>query len=56
MNISDDDIIFDSTKPMGQYKKPAISDAPDNFIFTDLNSGIESTIEWFKKNYNTLRK
>jgi hypothetical protein len=41
---------------MGQYRKPAISDAPDDFIFTDLDNGIGTTIKWFKENYKTLRK
>jgi GDP-L-fucose synthase len=56
MDISDNDIIFDSTKPMGQYRKPAISDAPDDFEFTDLGVGIEQTIDWFINNYNNIRK
>ena len=56
MDISDNDIIFDSTKPMGQYRKPAISDAPDDFKFTDLGVGIEQTIDWFINNYNNIRK
>ena len=55
-DISNDDIIFDSSKPMGQHKKPAISDAPIDFEFTSLESGIQKTVEWFKQNYDNIRK
>jgi GDP-L-fucose synthase len=55
-DILNDDIIFDITKPMGQHRKPAISDVPNNFQFTDLELGIKKTIEWFKENYNNVRK
>jgi GDP-L-fucose synthase len=55
-NISNNDVMFDSTKPMGQHRKPAISNAPDDFIFTDLSEGIGTTVDWFKQNYKTLRK
>jgi GDP-L-fucose synthase len=56
LGISNNDIIFDSEKPMGQYRKPAISNAPDDFEFTKLEDGIKETIDWFIKNYNTIRK
>ena len=56
LNISDSDIIFDPKKPMGQFRKPAISNAPDNFEFTDLEIGIKKTINWFINNYNNIRK
>lgn len=54
--IYDDDIIFDSSKPMGQYRKPAISNAPNDFKFTDLEVGINETVEWFKQNYIRIRR
>jgi GDP-L-fucose synthase len=56
LNISDDEIIFDSEKPMGQHRKPAISNAPIDFQFTDLEVGIKKTIRWFTENYNNIRK
>jgi GDP-L-fucose synthase len=55
-DIYDEDIIFDSTKPMGQHRKPAISNAPYDFEFTELKNGIEETAKWFKENYNKIRK
>jgi GDP-L-fucose synthase len=55
-NISKDDILFDNTKPTGQLRKPAISDAPSNFEFTTLSDGIKTTIDWFIQNYDKLRK
>jgi GDP-L-fucose synthase len=56
LEISNDDIIFDSEKPMGQHRKPAISNAPENFKFISLEEGIKETINWFKLNYNNIRK
>lgn len=55
-DIPDEDLIFDDTKPMGQFRKPAITNAPDEFNFTDLNLGIEKTIDWFINNYENIRK
>jgi GDP-L-fucose synthase len=54
--IPNEDLIFDETKPMGQFRKPAITNAPDEFIFTDLKLGIEKTIDWFINNYENIRK
>jgi GDP-L-fucose synthase len=56
LEISDNDIIFDPEKPMGQHRKPAISNAPDDFKFTKLEDGIKETIDWFIENYNIIRK
>lgn len=55
-DIKDEDIIFDSTKPMGQHKKPAITNAPVGFEFKTLNNGIKDTVEWFIQNYKEVRK
>jgi hypothetical protein len=41
---------------MGQYRKPAISNAPVDFEFIGLEIGIKKTIEWFTENYNNIRK
>ena len=49
-----------SNKPDGQYRKPSdntklISLFPD-LKFTPLEKGIQETVEWFEKNYETARK
>lgn len=54
-NIESDDLIFDSTKPRGQQRKPAVTNAPEDFAFTLLEDGIERTIEWFMENYPNIR-
>jgi GDP-L-fucose synthase len=56
INIDNDDIVFDSTKPMGQHRKPAISNAPKEFNFTKLENGIKETIDWFVEHYDIIRK
>lgn len=53
--IKKENIVFDVNKPKGQFRKPAITDV-ENFNFTSLNEGIETTINWFVKNYDTIRK
>jgi GDP-L-fucose synthase len=54
--INKNNIIFDETKPRGQFKKPAKSDIPENFKYINLDEGLNKTIDWFINNYNTLRK
>jgi GDP-L-fucose synthase len=53
--FNDDDLIFDETKPKGQFKKPASSDIK-NFNFKSIEDGINETIDWFIQNYKTARK
>lgn len=55
-DIQDDNLIFDETKPRGQFRKPAKSDIPKDYQYINLEQGITETIEWFINNYNTLRK
>ena len=54
------DIIFDSSKPDGQFRKPSdntkIKNYLPNFKFTPLYDGLKETIEYFEKNYNIIRK
>lgn len=45
-------VIFDKTKPNGQFRKPAKSDV-NWFEFTPLEEGLNKTIDWFIENYNT---
>lgn len=49
--IDESDIIFDDTKPKGQFKKPAISHVKE-YNFKKLETGINETINWFIENYN----
>jgi GDP-L-fucose synthase len=53
--FNDDDLIFDETKPKGQFRKPASSDIK-NFNFKSIEDGINETIDWFIQNYETARK
>ena len=52
-------VIFDTTKPEGQFRKPSDTSKlrkylPD-FKFTPLEVGIKNTVEWFIKNYPNIR-
>jgi GDP-L-fucose synthase len=54
------DIVFDSTKADGQFKKTAnnaklISRLPD-FQFTPMREGVQKAVDWFVQNYDTARK
>lgn len=53
--IKENKIVFDKSKPKGQFRKPAISDV-DWYEFSELNLGIEKTIDWFINNYENARK
>jgi GDP-L-fucose synthase len=51
---------FDSTKPDGQFRKPSDNSKlksylPD-FSFTPIEEGLKETIDWFRKNYEKIRK
>ncbi len=54
--ISEDRIKYDISKPKGQFRKPAKSDIPEDFVFTPLEEGINKTINWFILNYENARK
>ena len=53
------EIIFDSEKPDGQFRKPSDTEVffklNPGFEFTSLTVGLESTIKWFVKNYPNVR-
>lgn len=54
------DIVFDTSKSDGQYKKTASNSKlkallPD-FEFTPIAEGIHNTVEWFKNNKDIIRK
>lgn len=53
------DVIYDTSKADGQYKKTASnkklrSYLPD-FKFTPMRQGIKETADWLSKNYNVAR-
>ncbi len=55
----EDRIVFDSSKSDGQYKKTADNSKLMSLIdynFTSIADGIKKSVEWFNKNYETLRK
>jgi GDP-L-fucose synthase len=54
--IENNKLIFDETKPRGQFRKPAKSDIPEDYEYINLEIGITETIDWFINNYKTLRK
>ena len=53
-------VIFDSTKPDGQYQKPSdnskIKELMPNFKYTSFEKGIKETVNWFIENYEKARK
>lgn len=56
----DGDVVFDTTKSDGQFKKTASNAKlrallPD-FAFTPMRQGLEETVEWFEANYASARK
>jgi GDP-L-fucose synthase len=54
--IPQEKIKFDTTKPKGQFRKPAASDVPIDFDFTKIEDGINKTIDWYISNQNNARK
>jgi len=53
-------IIWDTTKPSGQFRKPSDNSKLKSIIgdynFTPLENGLEETIEFFIKNYDKIKK
>jgi GDP-L-fucose synthase len=53
-------IVWDNSKPDGQLRKPSdnhkIKKYLPNFNFTPIEVGVKETVDWFYKNYETLRK
>jgi GDP-L-fucose synthase len=56
----DGEIIFDKTKPDGQYRKPSdnsvIKELFQDFKFTPIREGLEKSIKWFNETYPNVRK
>ena len=55
----DGKIIFDKTKPDGQYRKPSnnsvIMEMFPDFEFTPIKEGLRKSIDWFNENYPKVR-
>jgi GDP-L-fucose synthase len=53
-------IVFDKSKPEGVFRKPSdntyLKSIIGDYKFTSIEKGLEETIEYFIKNYNTVRK
>lgn len=54
------EIVFDTSKADGQYKKTAdntkLMKAIKDFKFTSIEEGISKTVDWFMENYENCRK
>ena len=58
------EIVFDTSYANGQHKKTAdnsklvneMADKGVAFVFTDIELGIQRSVDWFVNNYNTCRK
>jgi GDP-L-fucose synthase len=52
-------VIFDSTKPDGQFRKPSDNSKIKNYLpdykFTPFEEGIKETIKWFENNYPNVK-
>ena len=53
-------VIWETKKPNGQYRRPTnkhiLNTLLPEFIFTDLETGIQNTVDWFIENYSKIRK
>jgi len=53
-------VIFDTSKPEGQFRKPSDNSKIKNYLpdfkFNPLYNGLKETIEWFESNYPNIRK
>jgi GDP-L-fucose synthase len=53
-------VVFDSSKPDGQFRKPSDNSKIKNYLpdfkFTPLYEGLKETIEYFENHYNLVRK
>ena len=53
-------IIFDKTKPDGQFRKPSDNSKLKSYLpdykFTPFEIGIKETIEWFEKKYPNIKQ
>jgi GDP-L-fucose synthase len=56
----DGEIVFDTTKADGQFKKTAsnakLRSLRPDYQFTSMQDGIQKSVDWFVENYETCRK
>ena len=53
------ELIFQNNMPMGQLRKPSDNSKLKSLIdfeFTSFDEGLEKTVSWFNKNYESARK
>lgn len=54
------ELVFDSSKPDGQFRKPVdiskIKNLWPDFQFSNFENSLKSSIEWFRQNYQLSRK
>jgi len=54
------EVIFDTTKADGQFKKTACNKKLRSYLpeykFTSMDDGIQKSVDWFLANYETIRK
>ena len=52
-------IVWETEKPNGQYRRPTnkhiLNTLLPEFIYTDLKTGINKTVDWFNNNFPNLR-
>ena len=52
-------IVWEIEKPNGQYRRPTnkhiLNTLLPDFIFKDLETGIQKTVDWFINNYPYIR-
>ena len=56
----DGEVVFDTSKADGQFKKTAgnkkLRKLKPDYKFTTIDEGIQKSVDWFLENYETARK
>ena len=59
LGIDQPNEIWDTSKPEGQFRKPSCNkkfiDMFPDFKYTDIETGLKETADWFKKEYPNVR-
>ena len=60
MNFPEENIVFDTSKADGQFKKTAsnskLRSLKPDYKFITIDDGIQRAVDWFVENYETARK